>query len=46
METMYTPDVESGQDEAILFTVWLNPQIVLITATIANKANNPVDPRK
>jgi len=29
--------VGSGQHEAMLFTVWLNPQIILITATIANK---------
>jgi len=38
METIYIPHVESGQHEAILFTVWLNPQIV---ATIANKTNDP-----
>jgi len=27
-------NVKSGQHEVMLFTVWLNPQIVLITATI------------
>jgi len=37
----YIPHVESGQHEAMLFTVWLNPQIVLISATIANKRNDP-----
>jgi len=42
METIcIIPHVESGQHEAMLFTVWLNPQIVLISATIANKTNNP-----
>jgi len=33
METTYIPHLESGQHEAMLFTVWLNPQIVLISAT-------------
>jgi len=34
METIYVPHVESGQHEAMLFTVWSNPQIILITAII------------
>jgi len=29
--------IESGQHKAMLFTVWLNPQIGLITAIMANK---------
>jgi len=32
METIYIPHVESGQHEAMLFTVWLNPQIVLTSS--------------
>jgi len=39
METIHIPHVESGQYEAMLFTVWLNPQIVLVSATIASKTN-------
>jgi len=27
----HIPHVESGQHEAMVFTVWLNPQIILIT---------------
>jgi len=41
IETIYIPHVKSHQHEAMLFTVWLNPQIVLISATIAIKTNNP-----
>jgi len=42
----HIPHVKSGQHEAMLFTEWLNPQIILITATIAKtgtqaKMNNP-----
>jgi len=29
------------EHEVMLFKVWLNPQIVLISATIANKTNDP-----
>jgi len=38
---IHIPHVESGQHEAMLFTVRLNPQIILISATIANKTNDP-----
>jgi len=43
IETIYIPHVESHHHEAMLFTVWLNPQILLISANIANKTNDLIN---